>query len=210
MKDLIAKLNWRYAAKRLNGEIIPEGKLNTILEAIKLSPSSAGLQPYNVIVISDKAIKGNIFKTAAPQPQIPDASHLLVFAAWEKITAEQISDYMNLIAKTRGVTLESLAQFQNSINGGILSRTEEGNFNWAARQAYIALGHAVVAAATEGIDATPMEGFNADKLDEILGLSERGLRSVVIMTLGFRDIENDMLAGAKKVRRANEDIFISI
>ena len=210
MNDLIDKLNWRYAAKRLNGAIIPEDKLNTILEAIKLSPSSAGLQPYNVIVISDKATKEEIFKTAAPQPQIPDASHLLVFAAWEKITVEQITDYMNLIVKTRGVTLESLAQFQNSINGGILSRTEEVNFNWAARQAYIALGHAVVAAATEGIDATPMEGFNAEKLDEILGLREKGLRSVVIMTLGYRDNENDRLAGAKKVRRANEDIFISI
>lgn len=210
MNDLIEKLNWRYAAKRLNGQLIPEDKLNTILEAIKLSPSSAGLQPYNVIVISDKATKEEIFKTAAPQPQIPDASHLLVFAAWEKITAEQVTDYMNLIAKTRGVTLESLAQFQNSINGGILSRTEEVNFDWAARQAYIALGHAVVAAATEGIDATPMEGFNAPLLDKILGLTEKGLRSVVIMTLGYRDDENDRLAGAKKVRRANEDIFIAI
>jgi len=210
MNDLIEKLNWRYAAKRLNGEIVPKEKLNTILEAIKLSPSSGGLQPYNVIIISDKATKEEIFKTAAPQPQIPDASHLLVFAAWEKITSEQVTEYMNLIAKTRGVSLESLAQFQNSIHGGILSRSEEVNFNWAARQAYIALGHAVVAAATEGIDATPMEGFNAPKLDEILGLTEKGLRSVVIMTLGYRDNENDRLAGAKKVRRANEDIFISI
>jgi nitroreductase / dihydropteridine reductase len=210
MSDLIEKLNWRYAAKRMTGAIIPDEKLNTILEAIKLSPSSAGLQPYNVIVISDKETKQEIFKHAAPQAQIPDASHLLVFAAWEKITSEQVNEYINLIAKTRGVSLESLAQFQNNINGGILNRSEEANFNWAARQAYIALGHAVVAAATEGIDATPMEGFNAAKLDEILGLKEKGLRSVVIMPLGYRDDRNDILAGAKKVRRSNEDIFISI
>ncbi len=210
MSDLIEKLNWRYAAKRLNGQIIPEEKLNTILEAIKLSPSSAGLQPYKVIVVSDKAKKEEIFKNAAPQPQIPDASHLLVFAAWEKITAEQVATYINLIAETRGVSLESLAQFQNNINGGILSRSEEVNFNWAARQAYIALGHAVVAAATENIDATPMEGFNATKLDEILGLNEKGLRSVVIMTLGYRDDQNDALAGAKKVRRSNEELFIAV
>lgn len=210
MSDLIEKLNWRYAAKRFNGQIIPDEKLNTILEAIKLSPSSAGLQPYNVVVISDKATMEEIFKKAAPQPQIPDASHLLVFAAWEKITAEQVTKYINLIAETRGVSLESLAQFQSNINGGILSRNEETNFNWAARQAYIALGHAVVAAATEDVDATPMEGFNAAALDELLGLKEKGLRSVVIMTLGYRDDQKDALASAKKVRRPDQDIFISI
>jgi nitroreductase / dihydropteridine reductase len=210
MSDLIEKLNWRYAAKRLNGKIIPKDQLNTILEAIKLSPSSAGLQPYNVVVVSNKAVKEEIFNTAAPQLQIPDASHLLVFAAWEKITTEHISKYIQLIADTRGVSLESLAKFQENINGGILSRSEKDNFNWAARQAYIALGHAVVAAATEGIDATPMEGFNNARLDEILGLKEKGLRSVVIMTLGYRDTTHDALAGAKKVRRSNEELFISV
>lgn len=173
MSDLIEKLNWRYAAKRMNGESVPEEKLNTILEAIKLSPSSAGLQPYNVIVISDKELKEKIFNTAAPQPQIKESSHLLVFAAWEKITAKQIDDFINLIATTRDVTLESLAQYQQSISSNILSRSEDVNFNWAARQAYIGLGHALVAAATENVDATPMEGFNAGKLDEILGLKKK-------------------------------------
>ncbi|WP_221393918.1 NAD(P)H-dependent oxidoreductase [Dyadobacter sp. NIV53] len=210
MSDLIEKLNWRYAAKRMNGESVPEEKLNTILEAIKLSPSSAGLQPYNVIVISDKELKEKIFNTAAPQPQIKESSHLLVFAAWEKITAKQIDDFINLIATTRDVTLESLAQYQQSISSNILSRSEDVNFNWAARQAYIGLGHALVAAATENVDATPMEGFNAGKLDEILGLKEKGLRSVVIVTLGYRDQENDGLAKAKKVRRSSEEFFISI
>jgi nitroreductase/dihydropteridine reductase len=210
MSDLIEDLNWRYAAKRMNGASIPQEKLNTILEAIKLSPSSAGLQPYKVVVISDKETKERIFKEAAPQPQIPESSHLLVFAAWEKITAEHISEYMDLIAKTRDISVESLAKFQESITGGILSRTEEVNFNWAARQTYIALGHALVAAATEHIDATPMEGFNNAKLDEILGLEEKGLKSVVIMTLGYRDHENDVLAKAKKVRRSNEELFIAV
>ena len=210
MSDLIEKLNWRYAAKRMNGVSIPEEKLNTILEAIKLSPSSGGLQPYKIVVISDKETKERIFREAAPQPQIPESSHLLVFAVWQKITAAQIAEYMSLVASTREITLESLSNYHESLAGRILGRTEEVNFQWAARQAYIALGHALIAAATEHVDATPMEGFNNAKLDEILGLNQKGLKSVVIMTLGYRDHENDVLAKAKKVRRSNEDLFIAI
>lgn len=210
MSDLIEKLNWRYAAKRMNGEVVPEEKLNTILEAIQLSPSSAGLQPYNVLIISDKNVLKEIHAQSAPQPQILEASHLLVFAAWEKITAEQISKYIDLIAATRGVSAESLSQFRESMNDRVLKRPEDVNFDWAARQAYIALGHALVAAATENVDATPMEGFNGAKLDELLGLKEKGLRSVVLMTLGYRDQENDVLARAKKVRRSHEELFIQI
>ncbi|REA55677.1 NAD(P)H-dependent oxidoreductase [Dyadobacter luteus] len=210
MSDLIEKLNWRYAAKRMNGELIPEDKLNNILEAIKLSPSSVGLQPYKVLVISDKALKERIFNEAAPQPQIKESSHLLVFAVWEKITADDITAYMNLIASTRGLDVTSLEQFQQKISDSILSRTEQVNFDWAARQAYIALGHASVAAATEHVDSTPMEGFNNAKLDEVLGLNEKGLKSVVMMTLGYRDSTNDHLASAKKVRRPNEEFFVTI
>lgn len=210
MSELIEKLNWRYATKRMNGQSVPQEKLNNILEAIKLAPSSAGLQPYNVIIVENKEVKEKIFETAAKQPQIPDASHLLIFAAWEKITAKQVEEYIKLIASTRNVSLESLAGFQSNINGGILSRSEDVNFNWAARQAYIALGHALVAAATEDVDATPMEGFDAAKLDEILGLKERGLRSVVIMTLGYRDQDKDPLVNAKKVRRPHDELFIAI
>jgi nitroreductase len=210
MSNLIKALNWRYAAKKMTGETVPQEKLDTILEAIHLSPSSAGLQPYNIIVISDQETKDKIFKEAAPQPQIPQSSQLLVFAAWDKITAQHITDYMNLIATTRGISVESLSKFQENVTNSVGNRSDEGNFNWAARQAYIALGHALVAAATEHVDATPMEGFNNAKLDEILGLTEKGLKSVVIMTLGYRDSENDGLAKAKKVRRPSEELFISI
>lgn len=210
MSDLINKLNWRYAAKRMNGEVVPEAKLKTILEAIQLAPSSVGLQPYTVLVISNKETKERIFNEAAPQPQIKESSHLLVFAAWEKVTAKDIEKYINLIASTRDVSVDSLSKFQDSIGGSILGRTDEVNFSWTARQAYIALGHALVAAATEHVDATPMEGFNNAKLDEILGLDAKGLKSVVIMTLGYRDDKNDNLAQAKKVRRPHEELFITI
>ena len=117
---------------------------------------------------------------------------------------------MNLIADTRSIPVESLDGFKNSISAGLLSRSEEVNAQWAARQAYIALGHALVAAASEQIDATPMEGFDAKGLDEILGLNEKGLNSVVIMTLGYRDSENDTLASAKKVRKTHEELFVTI
>jgi len=210
MSDLIEKLNWRYAAKRMNGETVPEEKLNTILEAIKLSPSSVGLQPYKVLVVSDKDVKNRIFKEAAPQPQIVESSHLLIFAVWEKIKAEQVAEYISLMAETRGITIDSLSQFHDKISDGILGRTEEVNFNWSARQAYIALGHASVAAAMEHVDATPMEGFDNAKLDEVLGLEEKGLKSIVIMALGYRDAENDALSKAKKVRKPNEEFFITI
>lgn len=210
MSELIEKLNWRYATKRMNGQTVPQEKLDNILEAIKLAPSSVGLQPYNVVVVEDKEVKEKIFQNAAKQPQIPDASHLLVFAAWEKVTAQHVDDYIKLIASTRNVSLDSLAGFHSNINGGILQRSEDVNFNWSARQAYIALGHALVAAATEDVDATPMEGFDAAKMDEILGLREKGLRSVVILALGYRDHEKDPLVNAKKVRRAHDELFISI
>lgn len=210
MSNLIETLNWRYATKRMNGEKVPAEKLKVILDAIQLSPSSAGMQPYTVFVIEDQEIKEKIQKIAFMQPQIAEASHLIVFASWTKITAEHVDEYMNLIADTRGIPAESLDGFKTSISNGILSRTEEVNAQWAARQAYIALGHALVAAASEQVDATPMEGFDANGLDEILGLNEKGLHSVVIMTLGYRDAEKDVLASAKKVRRSHEELFVTI
>jgi len=210
MNNLIETLNWRYAAKRMNGNKIPSEKLDVILEAIQLSPSSGGLQPYTVFVIEDQEIKKKIQKVAYMQPQIAESSHLIVFAFWTKITAEQVENFINLIAETRGISADSLNGLKTSLINRISSHTDEANAQWAARQAYIALGHAVVAAASEQIDATPMEGFDADGMDEILGLNEKGLRSVVMMTLGYRDTENDVLAKAKKVRRSHKELFVTI
>lgn len=209
MSALIEKLNWRYATKRMNGNKIPQEKLEALLKVIQLAPSSMGLQPYNILVISDEAIKNQIFEEAAQQPQIKESSHLLVFAAWDKVTAENITEYMQLIAATREIPVESLAGFQAAFDG-ILAKTEEENFIWSSKQAYIALGNALIAAATLDIDATPMEGFNPAALDRVLGLEQKGLKSVVIMTLGYRDEASDRLAHAKKVRRPAEELFINI
>lgn len=207
--DLLQKLNWRYATKRMNGQIVPEQNLNNILDAIQLAPSSAGLQPYHVIVVSDKEVLKQIHQEAAQQPQILEASHLLVFAAWKNLSEEQVEEYINRIAVTRDIPAESLDGFKANIMG-LTKRTPEQNYQWAARQAYIGLGVAAVAAAHEKVDATPMEGFNPAAMDKILGLEERGLASVAIMPLGYRDEANDYLLGAKKVRRSKEHFFTKI
>ena len=208
--ELIDAMNWRYAAKKMTGQKVPAEKVDTILEAIRLSASSVGLQPYTVFVIDNHELKGKIHELACPQPQIVEGSHILVFASWTNLEAAQIDSYIQLIADTRGVSVESLTPFADSIKGSLLSRTPEERSSWAARQAYIALGSGLIAAATEQVDATPMEGFNAAALDEILDLPAKGLHSVSMLVLGYRDAEKDFLAKAPKVRRARKDLFIEL
>jgi nitroreductase / dihydropteridine reductase len=201
-------LQWRYATKRMNGERVPAEKLEAILEAIQLSPSSMGLQPYNVILIDDEATKASLKAAAYNQPQITEASHLLVFAAWEDITAENVDFYLQEIIQTRNVSAESLEAFKAALMGIVTGRTKEQKYEWAARQSYIAFSNAITAAAFEKVDATPMEGFVPAEVDRILGLEKKGLRSVTILALGFRDEKNDYMVSQKKVRRAKEVLFV--
>ena len=208
--ELLKHLNWRYAAKRMNGKKVPAQKVENILEATRLAASSMGLQPYNILVIEDEALLKKIHENACKQPQITECSHLLVFAAWSNLTEKHMDDYLKDIAEQRGVTLESLADFKGSYMKMILSRPAEVNLNWAARQTYIALGFALVAAAAEEVDSTPMEGFNGAALDELLNLKERGLQSISLLPLGYRDSTNDYLVNAKKVRRSKDKLFINI
>ena len=205
--NLIERLNWRYAAKRYINSKVPKEKLTRILEAIRLSASSGGLQPYSVLVIENEELRKKLLPVANNQPQITEASHLIVFAAWENINEEKVNEYMQDIANTRGISVESLEVFKNRLVS-LTARSPEQNFNWAARQTYIALGTGLVAAAFEEVDATPMEGFDNAAFDEILNLNQKGLKSVSIMTLGYRDAENDPLANFKKVRRSSEKLFI--
>ena len=207
--ELLENLNWRYAVKRMTGEKVPQQKVDAILEAARLSASSAGLQPYKIIVVQDEATKKLLQPAAYNQPQITEASHLLIFAAYEKITAQDIEDFINLQATVKQVAPESLAPFKERLVTTILPRTDEENFNWAARQSYIALGTALIAAANETVDATPMEGFNPAAFDEILNLKAAGLKSVALLVLGYRDAANDFLANAPKVRRDMKDFVVN-
>jgi nitroreductase/dihydropteridine reductase len=207
--NLIEKLNWRYAAKRMTGQKIAPDKLTRILEAIRLSASSFGIQPYTILVIENKEIREKLKPAAYNQPQITEASHILVFAAWDNVTEERISAYINLIAEVRGLDVAMLKDFKDRM-GGLLKRNAEENFNWTARQTYIALGTGLSAASMEDVDSTPMEGFDPKAFDEILGLKEKGLRSVAIMALGYRNTEADPLSKMKKVRRPLEQLFIQV
>ena len=208
--SVLNNLNWRYATKRMNGQKVPPEKLEKILEAIQLAPTSIGLQPFTVLVIDDPEVRAKMRPAINNQPQITEGSHVLVFATWKDYSDEQVEKYLNQVASIRGVPIESLEGYRSMIRGAILRQTPEQLLNWNSRQAYIALGTGLVAAAEEEVDATPMEGFDPDALDAVLGLNEKGLRSTVIMALGYRDDEKDYLSKATKVRRPKEELFIRI
>lgn len=204
--ELLNKLNWRYAAKAMNGQKVPQEKIDNIIEAISLAPTSSGLQPFEVIMVTNQEVKEKIKAIASNQSVVTDCSHLLVFAAWDTYTAERINKMFDLVNVERGFENEGWENYRQMLLNNYPKRDAETNFNHAAKQAYIAFSHAVVAAAFEEVDATPMEGFNPAALDEILGLKEKGLRSCVLLPLGYRDADNDWLVNLKKVRKPIEDL----
>lgn len=206
---IIDALNWRYATKSMDGKKIPKKSLDIILEAIRLTPSSFGLQPYSIIVIENTELMKKIQPIADMQPQIIEASVLLVFAAWENVTNQQINEFITLISKTRSVSEDSLKHKKEAIQV-LLKNTAKENFNWATKQAYIGLGIGLAAAALEKVDTSPMEGFTPSDLDELLNLKEKGLRSVVLLALGYRKESKDLQGQAIKVRRDKKDLFITL
>lgn len=208
--NFLEAFKWRYATKKMNGQEIPEEKLNDILEAIRLSPSSLGFTPYTILVIKDKETREKLLPHCYNQSQITASSAVIVFAAWKNFNTEQVDSYMKEIAETRNVPLESLDGFAANIKGKINNSTPTDLEIWAAKQTYIALGFGMAAAALSAVDATPMEGFNPAGVNEILGLEEKGMTASCILALGYRDEANDFLATAKKVRRKKEDLFVHI
>lgn len=211
MSNLLEKLQWRYAAKKMNpAKVVPQDKVERILEAVRLTASSSGLQPYEVIVVTNPTLREQIRPHAWNQNQITDCSHLLVFAAWDNYTPERINAMFDLVNEERGFKNEGWEAYRQKLLATYPPRDAETNFQHAARQAYIGLGTALIAAADEEVDSTPMEGFDPDKVDEILGLRARGLRSVVMLPLGFREPEGDWLVKLKKVRRPREQFVVEM
>lgn len=208
--ELIDKLNWRYATKAMNGQKIPQEKIDNIIETISLAPTSSGLQPFEVYVITNKEVKDKIKPIAWNQSVVSDCSHLLVFAAWDTYTEERINKMFDLVNEVRGFKNEGWENYRQMLLKGYPPRDPEINFNHAAKQAYIAFSQAITAAAFEQVDATPMEGFDANALDEILNLKGKGLRSCVLLPLGYRDTENDWLVNLKKVRKNREDLITEV
>jgi nitroreductase len=207
--SLIDKLQWRYATKKMDpSKAVPPEKLDQILEAIRLTASSSGLLPYEVIVITNPAIREKIQAIAHGQSQIMDCTYLLVFAAWDNYTAKRINDAFDMTEKIRDFTSESGTAYRQMLLKAYPSRDAEVNFTHASKQVYIGLGTALIAAAYEQVDSTPMEGFDPQALDTLLNLKEKGLRSVVMLPLGYRKADEDWLLNLKKVRPPKES-FIS-
>ena len=209
--QLIDKLNWRYATKAMiAGKVVPADKVERILEAARLAPTSSGLQPFEIILVSSAAVREQIKPIAWNQAPVTDGSHLLVFAAWDNYTAERINMMFDLTNEIRGFKNEGWENYRQMLLSSYPQRDAEVNYQHAARQAYIGLGAALIAAAFEGVDATPMEGFDSNALDKILKLRERGLRSVVIMPIGYRQEDKDWLVSLKKVRRPREQFVTEV
>ncbi|MFD1552273.1 NAD(P)H-dependent oxidoreductase [Putridiphycobacter roseus] len=208
--ELLDKLNWRYAAKAMNGKKVSEEKMDAIIEAISLAPTSSGLQPFEVIVVTNQAIKDQIRPVAWGQSVVSDCSHLLVFAAWDTYTEDRINKMFDLTNEIRGFKNEGWEDYRKMLLGSYPQRDAETNFNHAAKQAYIAFGMAIVAAAFEGVDTTPMEGFDPEAVDKILNLKEKGLRSCILLPIGYRDQDNDWLVNLKKVRKSKSDLITVI
>ena len=208
--NLLEDLNWRYATKKMNGEIVPQDKVDYILEAARLAPSSSGLQPYRLFVITNKELLEKIKPVAFNQEQITDGSHLLVWAAWDGYSHNGISEVFEKTTTERGIPKEAMDDYKARLWGMYEPLGSEWHATHAAKQAYISFGLAIAAAAEQKVDATPMEGFDNKGLDEILGLNEKGLRSVVILPLGYRDTSGDWLVNLKKYRTPKEEFITEI
>ncbi|UWR27516.1 NAD(P)H-dependent oxidoreductase [Sulfitobacter sp. S223] len=209
-KTLLEQLDWRYATKKMDpAQPVPQDKVDAIIEAIRMAPTSSGTQPFELIVVTNPEVRSEIRKAAGDQAQITDGSHLLVFAAWDDYTEARIDNVVDLNVEARG-DLPMLHAYYDNLKKSYVPRDPEVNYAHAARQAYIALGIAMVAAAEQEVDSTPMEGFDPAAVDKILGLKERGLRSVVLLPLGYRDPENDWLLPMKKVRKSLDTIVSTV
>jgi nitroreductase len=208
--ELLSSLNTRYATKVFDTtKQVSVEELEKLLEAIRLSASSFGLQPYKVLVVTNPEIRAELRKASWGQPQITDSSALLVFAVKSAITTDTVDEFINLVAETRNAPKEALSEYQNMMNGTVGSRTPEQLENWASKQAYIALGFGLVSSAILGIDSCPMEGFSPDDYDRILELDKLGLKSKVVLAVGYRS-EADKYQQYPKVRFKKEDFFVQI
>ncbi|MFT7442653.1 MAG: nitroreductase/dihydropteridine reductase [Maribacter sp.] len=208
--ELLDKLNWRYAAKAMNGKKVSEDKIERILEAARLAPTSSGLQPFEIFVIKNQAIKEKIKPVAWNQSVVTDCSHLLVFAAWDTYTEDRINHMFDLTNEIRGFKNEGWENYRQMLLGSYPQKDAEENFNHAAKQAYIAFSQAITAAAYENVDSTPLEGFDSNAVDKILGLREKGLRSAVLLPLGYRQEDKDWLVNLVKVRKPMAELVTVI
>lgn len=209
--NLLKALHWRYATKKFNpSKKVDQELVNKIIEAAWLAPTSSGLQPFQVINITNQKVKEDIAPIASNQQQVVDCSNLLVFAAWDNYTAERIEQIYHYTTTEREQEADRYKPYTEKLKAMYLSRPEEENFEHATHQAYIAFAFSMAMAAQLQVDTTPMEGFKRKALDKLLNLKELGLCSVLLLPLGYRDDENDWLVHLKKVRHPMSEFLIEI
>lgn len=207
MKEIKEAYNWRYATKRFDANRkLSNEQVETLINAAQMAPSSYGLQPFEIMVVENDDLRKQLKEAAYGQQQLTEASHVMVFAANKTVDEALVDSFMQRVAKSRGQSMESLKDFRAMLLGSVSGKSEQEKFQWAARQAYIALGFLLATAAIEGIDACPMEGFNNAEFDRILNLEQKGLKSVVMATVGFRSAD-DKYAALPKVRKTQDELF---
>ena len=210
MNTTIDIRNWRYATKKFDAsKKVSAEDLEVLLEAIRLSASSYGLQPYSVLVITDQEIKEKLKPASWNQSQITDASHIIVFANQTDFGDELADDYLDKVSSTRGVPLENLKQYGDFMKNTLMGLPQEVKSAWTTKQTYLALGNAMQAAAELKIDTTPMEGYVPEQYNEILGLTEKNLNAAVVLAVGYRS-EEDETQHYAKVRKSTEELFTFI
>ncbi len=208
--QLIKNLKWRYATKKYDtSKKVNSEDLKIIKEAIQLSATSYGLQLFKVLIIEDPTIREKLKPASWGQPQITDASHLLVFCGYNDVTDDDVEAYINLKAQTQDVEVASLKGASDFMKVKMKEKSPEEKQNWTAKQTYIALSNALNACAELGLDSTPMEGFDPEIYSEILSLKEKGLNASVVLAVGYRSVEDDT-QNATKIRKPLEDIFEKI
>ncbi len=208
--NLIENLKWRYATKRFDSnKKLNSANLELLKESIRLSASSYGLQLYKVLIIEDEKMKALLKDASWGQAQITEASHIFVFCNYSKVTSQQIDEYLQLKASIQNLKTDDLKAYGDFMKNTLLGMTEEQMNNWTAKQCYIALGNLLAACADLKIDACPMEGFEPEKYDNILGLKAKGLNAAVIAAVGYRSQE-DQTQFAAKVRKPLEELFETI
>jgi nitroreductase len=210
MSTFIENANWRYATKKFDAsKKVSSEHLNILKEAIRLSASSYGLQPYKILIIENPELKAKLQPASYGQTQIVDASQVIVFANELNVGDTQIEAYVSNIIKTRGLTFDTVKGYSDYMKSAISNMPENVKNTWTAKQCYIALSNLLNAAAELKIDVTPMEGFVPEQYNEILGLDQLGLNAVVVATIGYRHLE-DANQHIAKVRKSNEELFINL
>ncbi|WP_435138660.1 NAD(P)H-dependent oxidoreductase [Formosa sp. A9] len=210
MNTYLKHLNWRYATKQFDpNKKISDADLNILKEAIQLSASSYGLQPYKVLIIEDKDTREKLKAASWNQSQITDASHMMVLANMTDADDSLVDDYINNVSETRGLPLDQLEGYSQMMKSNVIALPNEAKNAWTAKQAYIALGNVLSAAASLEIDACPMEGFDNAAYNTILGLDKENLNAAVVITLGYRASE-DETQHYKKVRKPENELFSTI